>query len=177
MKALAITGLVLLLFSLAACNGVEPVTLTQTLTTTPTATTTQTVTTTQTTTATPTITPPSSAVHTPTPPATSGSHQVAIDNSRYFPQNITIKSGDSVTWTNKGLVSRTVTSWIIRLNVAGNSYLFIGDIFDSGDIEPGGTYTKVFDQAGLYEYASLPLYNYAHALIPAMMGSVTVTVD
>ncbi len=181
MKALAVTGLILLLLPFVACAGAT-VTVTPTVTTTaPTVTTTQTITATQTVTVTPaptqTITTTPTVTITPTPPITGDTHQVIIDNSTYSPQSITIKPGDSVTWVNSGPVSRTVTSWIIRLNEAGNSYLFIGAIFSSGDIEPGGTYTRVFNEAGLYEYASLPLYNYAHALIPAMMGSVTVAAD
>jgi plastocyanin len=166
MKALATAGLILLLFSLAACNGTAPATLTQTVTiAAPTVTTTQTVMATQT------------VAITPTPPTTSSTHQVIIENSSYNPESITIKPGDSVTWTNKGPVPRTVTSWIIWFDEDEVAHIFIGDIFDSGDIKPGEAYSRVFYEAGLYEYASLPLSLYVEELVPAMMGSVTVRED
>ena len=117
MKMLAIAGLILLLFSLAACSQAATVTLTQTVTMmAPTVTTTQTVTTIQTVTI------------TPTPPATNGTHQVIIENSSYNPQSITIRLGESVTWVNKDQVPRTVTSWIIWFDEDEVAHIFIGDI-------------------------------------------------
>jgi plastocyanin len=167
MKALAVIGLVLLLLLLAACGGAAPATVTQAVTTTitPTVTTTRTLTATQT------------IKSTPTPTVVNGAHQVVIENSSYNPQSITIKPGDSVTWVNKDPVPRTVTSWIIWFDEDEVAHIFIGDIFDSGDIEPGGIYTRVFNEAGLYEYSSLPLYLYVEELVPVTMGSVTARED
>ncbi len=171
MQALTITGLMLLLLSFAACGGAATVTTTHTVTTTKTVTATQTVTTT------PTVTTTQMVTTTPTPPVTGDTHQVIIENSGYNPQSITIKSGDSVAWINKDPVPRTVTSWVIWFDEDEVAHIFIGDVFDSGNIEPGGTYTRVFDEAGFYDYASLPLYFSFGELVPAMMGSVTVRAD
>ena len=161
MKALTIIGLVLLLLSFAACSGAAPVTLTQTVAIT------QTV----------TVTPTPTVAPTSTPPATGGTYQVVIENSSYNPPSITIRPGDSVTWVNNSPMSRTVTSWTSWLDVDEFEHIFIGDIFDSGDIEPGGTYTRVFNNVGILEYTSMPLYVDIGELFPAMMGSVTVTAD
>ena len=162
MKALAVIGLVLLWLFFAACGGEAAVTVTQAVTTT------------QTTTATVTVT----VAPTSSPPATGDStHQIIIENSSYNPPSITIRPGDSVTWVNNSPMSRTVTSWISWLDVDEFEHIFIGDIFDSGDIEPGGTYTRIFNNVGILEYTSLPLYVDIGELFPAMMGSVTVTAD
>ena len=101
------------------------------------------------------------APETTTPPPTSVSpdHQVIIDDLAFNPQEITIKVGDTVTWTNKGSTSHTVTSWNtwIDENLVENT--IVGETWDSGDIEPGESYSRTFDQLGTYDYVSLPLYH------------------
>ena len=71
------------------------------------------------------------------PPAPSGTaHQVTIENFAFSSKEITIKVGDTVTWTQQDAVIHTTT----------------GDIWDSGDLNQGQTYSKTFDRAGTYDY-------------------------
>lgn len=77
---------------------------------------------------------------------------VSMMDLQFQPQNIRISSGDTVTWTNDDSVAHTVT--------ADN-----GD-FDSGRLEPGQTFTHVFEEAGTYDYSC--------TIHPGMVGTVTV---
>ena len=124
-----------------------------------------------------TITATQTVTATPAPTVVNGAHQVVIENSSYNPPSVTIRPGDSVTWVNKDPVPRTVTSWIIWFDEDEVAHIFVGDIFDSGDIAPGGTYTRIFNEAGFYEYVSLPISLYVEELVPVTMGSVTARED
>lgn len=81
---------------------------------------------------------------TSTAPSTSGSSSapaanataVTIANFAFTPGEVTIKAGDTVTWTNNDTVAHTVT----------------GNGFDSGSIPQGGTYSHTFDTAGSFDY-------------------------
>jgi len=81
---------------------------------------------------------------TSTTPSTSGSSSapaakgtaVTIANFAFSPANVTIKAGDTVTWTNNDTVAHTVT----------------GTGFDSGPIPQGGTFQHTFDAAGSFDY-------------------------
>lgn len=79
------------------------------------------------------------------------SYGVSIKDFSYEPEVITIKVGDSITWTNDGAYPRSATST---------------DNFDSGIIAPGESYTHAFTEAGTYEYFAL-----SHM---AMKGTVVV---
>jgi len=76
---------------------------------------------------------------------------VQIIDSNYNPKNITMKRGAMVTWTNYENIMHTITS-------SGN--------FDSGNIAYGKTYSRIFNDAGTY--------NYHCTLHPAMTGTITV---
>jgi plastocyanin len=79
-------------------------------------------------------------------------NQVYIQNYAYNPTPLTVTAGTTVTWTNKDNMAHTVTS------DAGT--------FDSGDIQPGSTYTYTFDSKGTFTY---------HCTVhPYMHGTVTV---
>jgi plastocyanin len=71
----------------------------------------------------------------PTTPATVS---VAIKSSTFTPDIVEISKGTTVIWTNDDGVRHTVTS--------------ISDAFDSGNIDPGKTYSYTFNQAGPFEY-------------------------
>ena len=76
---------------------------------------------------------------TPAPVPTPGvgiEHQVTITNSGFEPPEINIKAKDTVTWTNLDTKNHTVA----------------GGIFDSGDLEPGETYSKTFTKTGILNY-------------------------
>jgi plastocyanin len=114
-----------------------------------TTTTTQPATPTPTATPMPTETPTTTA--TPTPTATIS---VDIKGFTFVPVTITVPAGTTVTWTNDDTVAHTVTS--------------VTGAFDSGNIDPGKTYSFTFNQAGTFEYSCTN-----HPSIPH--GTVTVT--
>jgi len=81
---------------------------------------------------------------------------VSIQNYAFAPADITISAGTTVTWTNNDSVAHTVTS------ASGAPVAF-----NSGIMNPGGTYSYTFTVAGTYAY-----YCQIH---PFMLGNVTVT--
>ncbi len=96
------------------------------------------------------------ATHTPPAagaPATGGT-AVSINNAKYRPKNLTVKVGTAVTWTNNDSVPESVTS-----DAPG--------MFDSGLLQPGGTWSYTFSQAGTFPYHS--------TATKTTFGSITVT--
>lgn len=88
--------------------------------------------------------------------APSATNSVAIQNFAFSPANVTVKTGTTVTWTNKDSVAHTVTADSAS-----------ADAPSSGDIGPGHTYSFTFKQAGTFKY---------HCSIHTdMLGTVTVT--
>jgi plastocyanin len=84
--------------------------------------------------------------------AASGSDVKVIDFG-FNPSSITVKTGTSVTWTNTGSATHTVTADDAS--------------FDSGDLSSGATFSQTFAKAGTYTY---------HCKIHATMkGTVVVT--
>lgn len=65
---------------------------------------------------------------------------VIIENYKFQPDEITIKSGETITWINKDSVKHTAT----------------GDSFDSGLLSKGSSYQQKFDNAGTYDYICTP---------------------
>lgn len=92
-------------------------------------------------------------------PSTSGSTggssssgaQVSISNFAFSPSSVTVKVGESVTWTNNDSPTHTV----------------VGDGgISSGDLVNGATYSKTFDTAGTFAYKC--------SIHPTMTGTVVV---
>jgi len=81
--------------------------------------------------------------------------EVTISNYAYSPQNITVKVGDSVTWTNQDSVQHDVVSDDGVSNGPGSQLLSQGE-----------SYSFTFTKAGTYNYHCSP-----H---PYMTGTVTV---
>ncbi len=76
-----------------------------------------------------------------------------IQDFTFTPDPIEITAGDTVTWTNRDGFAHTVTA--------------DDDSFDSGNIDPDGTFEQTFDEAGDFTY---------HCNIHTQMtGTVTVT--
>lgn len=65
--------------------------------------------------------------------------EVAIQDFAYNPETITIKAGQSVTWTNLDSAPHTAT---------GQDR----DVLQSGTLNQGESYTQTFDTPGTYEY-------------------------
>jgi plastocyanin len=87
-------------------------------------------------------------------PTTSGAGgaAVTIKGFAFDPATVTIKAGESVTWTNQDSANHTV----------------VGDKgeFTSGDLANGATFTFKFDTAGTYAYKC--------SIHPSMAGTVIV---
>ncbi len=80
-----------------------------------------------------------------------------INKSQYVPIELTISKGESVLWLNDSRLVHTVTCDPEKVVKTGNVALPAGaDPFDSGNIEPGDTYLKKFDQPGTYKYFCIP---------------------
>jgi plastocyanin len=63
---------------------------------------------------------------------------VTIKDFQFTPSTVTIKVGATVTWTNDGPSTHTVTA--------------DDGSFESGNLAQGKTYTRTFDTAGTYAY-------------------------
>jgi plastocyanin len=81
-----------------------------------------------------------------------GTNEVFIQGMAFTPASITITAGTTITWTNKDAIGHTVTS---------NT-----NLFNSGTLSTGGTFSFTFAKAGTYSY-----YCSIH---PSMVGSVIV---
>nr|WP_321238085.1 cupredoxin family copper-binding protein [uncultured Tolumonas sp.] len=78
---------------------------------------------------------------------------VAIMGFAFNPENVTVKIGSSITWTNQDRAPHTITS--------------DDGSWDSGKIMQNGKYTHKFDTAGTFTY-----YCTVH---PSMKGTIIVT--
>ena len=94
----------------------------------------------------------SGSVSTTTTAGAAGGGQVVMKGFAFSPGSITIKAGESVTWTNQDGTTHTVT--------ADNGE------FNSSNIASGATFTFKFDKAGTY-----PFHCSIH---PSMKGTVIV---
>jgi plastocyanin len=82
-----------------------------------------------------------------------GGTAVSIVDFAFQPASIEVPAGSTVTWTNSGAAAHTVT--------ADNG------AFDSGQLEPGASFSQTFTTPGTYTY---------HCEIhPRMTGTVVVT--
>jgi plastocyanin len=101
-----------------------------------------------------TQTPPQTTTSAPAGTPTSPQPvSVAISNFTFSPNQITVKAGTKVSWTNSDGAAHTVTS---------NS-----GAFDSGTLNPGNSYSFTFNTPGTY--------NYHCTIHPNMTASVVVT--
>ena len=85
--------------------------------------------------------------------AGTSSYDIDIKGFAFSPSIITIKQGDSVTWTNMDSVLHTVTS-------------DSGTELDSELLSKGNSYTHTFNEKGTFDYHCTP-----H---PSMTGNVVV---
>ncbi len=83
---------------------------------------------------------------------TAASTSVTIESFLFNPASLTIKAGETVTWTNKDSIAHTITE--------------DKGVFDSGSINSGATYSFTFKTAGTFSY---------HCTIhPSMTGKIIV---
>jgi plastocyanin len=92
--------------------------------------------------------------------------------NRFDPDTVTIKSGETIQWLNTASSAHTAT-----FNPAAGSPLVAQNValpegvatFDSGDVEPGKTWSHSFTTPGTYKYMCI-----RHASL-GELGMVTVT--
>jgi plastocyanin len=83
---------------------------------------------------------------------------VTMQNTLTFaPPTVHIAPGQSVQWTNPSVLAHTVT--------ADDS------TFDSGNVDPGGTFSWSFDTPGTYQYYCQP---HGSAGLNGMSGTIVV---
>jgi len=92
---------------------------------------------------------------------TADSTQVICKNNKFIPDTLTVKAGTTVTWVNQDGYIHTVTS--------GTSPKDLSGLFDSGNINGGGTFSFKFDKAGTYDYFCIPHFSLG------MIGKIIVT--
>jgi plastocyanin len=93
---------------------------------------------------------PAPAVANPTPAEgapDASTVEVALRNFRFSPADITIKAGTTVVWTNQDSTAHTVTSGTRDAPT---------DLFDSGDVGNGETFSFTFATPGVYPYHCTP---------------------
>lgn len=89
-------------------------------------------------------------------PAAAGENAILIQNFAFSPATLAIKTGTTVTWTNRDSVTHTI---------APDAGAPAG--FGSGSLAPGASYQFTFTSPGTYAY---------HCSIhPSMKGTVVVT--
>ena len=110
-----------------------------------------------------------------------GTHNsISILASTFVPSTIEINVGDTIDWFNQDANIHTVTSIFHYQDEDDVSHIFIGDVWDSGDIDPGQSFSRIFDQAGTFEYISLPIkipspiYQYFAFITQIEVGIVVV---
>lgn len=74
------------------------------------------------------------------PEKTLAEHTLVIDMDVQQPLELTIETGDSVTWLNQDEAFQTITA----------EY----EIFDSGKLAPGDSFTRIFTRPGTYPFYS-----------------------
>ena len=110
-----------------------------------------------------TLTPSSSsasAASTPAAASQAAGREVLIRADGFFPPELTIKRGEAVRWVNGDDKSHTVTSWREYQESDGAQYADIGAAWNSGDLPPGQSFARVFNEAGRFEYLSFPVSLY-----------------
>ena len=100
-------------------------------------------------------------------PATSpgaGGTTVTIKDFAFAPRTLTVPVGATVTWTNGDSAAHTVTSADGMTTDAATT-----DLFDSGLMGDGDTFTHTFDTAGTFYYLCTP-----HRSMASMHAEVVV---
>lgn len=95
----------------------------------------------------------------PTPAKTVEGKEVAVTNTGFEPQTITIKAGQRVVWTNKSGASVTVSS-------DSHPTHLLWPFLNLGQFADGSSVSVVFEKAGKYTY-----HNH---LNPSQTGTVIV---
>jgi len=82
---------------------------------------------------------------------------IRIENNTFEPESITINLNDTVTWINEDSTNHSIVSMYHFQDEDDVSHIFLGEIWVSGDIPPGQSFTRLFKETGVFEYIALPL--------------------
>jgi plastocyanin len=85
-----------------------------------------------------------------------------------FPAQLLITVEDTVTWKNEDIVAHTVTSGFPQQEELA------GEIFDSGLISPGDSFSHKFSSPDINGHHSFVGYGYFCSVHPWMTGNITV---
>jgi plastocyanin len=79
------------------------------------------------------------------------------DKLQFTPATLTVHPGDEVVWHNASQLVHTVTADPALAATASSTQLPAGaKPFNSGNLEPGGTFRHVFTTPGTYKYFCIP---------------------
>ncbi len=88
---------------------------------------------------------------------------------RYVPEHVTIKKGGTITWNDTSGIIHTVTDDPTMAADPANAKLPAGaQPWDSGNIDPNGSFSHTFDVEGDYTYFCIPHES------AGMVGTITV---
>jgi plastocyanin len=92
------------------------------------------------------------------------------DSLKFDPDNLTVPKGTTVTWKNTSSIAHTATDDPAKAQNKGDAVLPAGaKPWDSGNVDPGRSWSYTFDTLGQYTYFCIP-----HELA-GMIGHITVT--
>jgi plastocyanin len=127
----------------------------------------------------PGVTPTSAAVPVPTPASSESPVALAggrasivsmTNDMKFEPASLTVPKGTTVTWRNASQTVHTVTDDQSKAANKAEAALPSGaQSWDSGDLNPGQTFTQTFDTPGTYRYFCIP-----HEML-GMTGTIVVT--
>jgi plastocyanin len=96
------------------------------------------------------------------------------DDLRFSPETITISAGDSVRWLNASRTWHTVTTDYRMAKDPKNVNLPVNaEPFNSGKIDPGGTWSYQFMLPGTYRYFCI--YHEEQGMVGEIVVSPRVT--
>ena len=110
-------------------------------------------------TAAPAATAPAANAPAANPPAApaGGAAVKMTDANKFDPDTLTIAKGTAVTWTNGSTMPHSVTDDPAKAANKADALLPSGAAaWDSGILQPGGTFSHTFDVAGTYKYFCVP---------------------
>jgi plastocyanin len=84
--------------------------------------------------------------------STDQAHTIVIENVQFYPESLTVKSGERITWINKDLFPHSATA--------------NAKAFDSQAIAPNASWTWLAPKPGTYTYVC--------TFHPTMKGTITV---
>ena len=91
------------------------------------------------------------------------------DSLKFDPTDLTISKGETVTWQNTGATVHTATGDPSKASTPADVSVPSGaKVWDSGDVQPGGSFSHTFDTAGTYKYVCVPHES------AGMVGTITV---